>query len=559
MRNFMRRTQFERWGRRAQAALIVGVSLGALSACDSLLEVELPHLLTDAAIEDEGTAELQINSAIALFECGYSSFGTMALGHEDAMQSIAGVYGGGHVYDATPNLGAECDSQSDENDWFDQIMGTRALISNAPSRLFTSSEGTSRGVYDRIQDDWSLGSAGERLSALGALYMTMALTHFGEFTCESSLDGSDLVGPTDMLNLAEAWSARALGHITTVGDFALPNAIAPSALDMTMAVRARLRWANGNLAGASADAAAVLASDPTFVAWITREAGITRRNKIYNNPTGVGFSGMLGRNFWWLPDTRLPNPATGNLWTQPIPFTGYLFLGIMPDGRTLDPGQVPISWAEETRPFGDTPTSLGNGAVPDTRVLHEKQPIQGPQPEEVPNKYGGESSDIPYMKWQELKLIQADYQFTLGGAANVLAAIGLVNDVRLGASPALPIVSGAYLATLTDGTNDANEVRWLIHEERKREFFAEGARYWSAKIQNTDIAWFPRRQGTTPFQGYNLQGGVRMLWATDEYLQNDFFVLNGGNDLRGSGCTSLGSIGGGPGAQAPVDAGGQPF
>ena len=92
-------------GRRATQALILGVSLGALGACDSLLEVDLPHLLTDAAIEGAGTAELQVMSAIALFECGYTAFGLMGMGAEDLMESIAGVYGGGHVYDETPDTG----------------------------------------------------------------------------------------------------------------------------------------------------------------------------------------------------------------------------------------------------------------------------------------------------------------------------------------------------------------------------------------------------------------------------------------------------------------------
>jgi len=53
----MRQINFRSWGRRGVQALILGVSLGALTACDDLLEVELPHLLTDAAIEGSGTAE----------------------------------------------------------------------------------------------------------------------------------------------------------------------------------------------------------------------------------------------------------------------------------------------------------------------------------------------------------------------------------------------------------------------------------------------------------------------------------------------------------------------
>ena len=131
----MRQINLRSWGRRGVQALILGVSLGALTACDDLLEVELPHLLTDAAIEGSGTAELQVMSAVALFECGYTAFGLMALGGEDAMESIAGVYGSGHVYDHTPDTGS-CDGSSTSDSWFDQIMGARAMISTC--LLYTS-------------------------------------------------------------------------------------------------------------------------------------------------------------------------------------------------------------------------------------------------------------------------------------------------------------------------------------------------------------------------------------------------------------------------------------
>jgi hypothetical protein len=266
--------------------------------------------------------------------------------------------------------------------------------------------------------------------------------------------------------------------------------------------------------------------------------------------TDISFSGMLGVNDWWDPSVRSPNPVTGQPWPDPIPFTGYIFLGIMPDGRTLEAGNLPVTWAEEQRDAAEQPISLGNTAVPDTRVPHIYKSIQGPGKQEVPAVYVAEDDDIPYMTWEELKLIQADSELEIGGAANLQNAIDLVNELR--AAKGLPEISGAYLTTLTDGTDDFNEVRYMLIEERRREFFAEGGRYWSTKIQNTDVLWFPRLQGATPFQGYNLQGAVRQLFAADEYEQNDHFVDRGGLDARGTGCNSLGTIVGGAGSQAPV-------
>ena len=125
----------------------------------------------------------------------------------------------------------------------------------------------------------------------------------------------------------------------------------------------------------------------------------------------------------------------------------------------------------------------------------------------------------------------------LGAPANLATAVDHVNAIRT--AKALPAVSGAYLATLSDGTNDAAEVRALLFEERRRELFAEGGRFWSTKIQNTDIAWFPRAEGQTPFQRYNWQGGVRQLMPTDEYEQNPYFIDRGGRAARGLGCAGL--------------------
>jgi hypothetical protein len=522
-------------GRRAAAGILV-LSLGILTACDGLLDADLPHILTDAAVQGPTTAETQVNSAIALFECGYTAFGLTALGHEDVLESIAGA-AQQHQYDQTPNVG-NCDSSSANTSWIDPVMGARALISNDPAKLFPTSQGSATGVYDRINGEWSLGADGERLSAIAAMYEAMSLAHFGEFVCEASFDGSDLVTPTEVLDVAEEWiTDRALVHIDAYGDFTMPFGIAPSARQMALSIRSRIRWANGDLAGAAADAATVLGANPTFTTWITRETGETRRNKIYHSATAVGFSGGLGINDWWQPSIRRPNPATGQPWANPIPFTGYLFLGITPDGRTLEAGNVPVRWAAEERDDDLEPVPLNNGAVPDTRVEHIFKSIQGPEPREVPARYASEDEDIPYMSWQELQLIQAEYDLQQGSLGS---AIDRVNVLRTAHS--LPTVSGAYRTSIA---GNAAAVRALLLEERRREFYAEGARYWSTKIQNTDMLWFPRREGQTPYAGYTLEGAVRQQFAEDEYTSNQFFIDRGGLDVRATGCTSL------PGAQEP--------
>ena len=94
--------------------------------------------------------------------------------------------------------------------------------------------------------------------------------------------------------------------------------------------------------------------------------------------------------------------------------------------------------------------------------------------------------------------------------------------------------AGLPQVTYADGS-DADEVRYMLLEERRREFFVEGGRYYATKILNTDVLWFPRGDGSSPEQGYTLQGGVRLFMPTDEYFLNDNFTLA----ERGSGCAGL--------------------
>ena len=90
----------------------------------------------------------------------------------------------------------------------------------------------------------------------------------------------------------------------------------------------------------------------------------------------------------------------------------------------------------------------------------------------------------------------------------------------------------------------------MVFEERRRALYAEG-RFTSTKIQNTDVLWFPRNEGETPFRTYGLAGAVRQLFGGDEYEGNPFFLDRGGLDIRGTACTSLGSMFGNPGSQEP--------
>jgi hypothetical protein len=494
-------------GRRGRGAVVLASALAliAVGGCSDLLEVELPSALTDDVLDDPTGAAVQVASVIANIECGYSAFGWVrTLGAEDVLESVAGRGGGHAVHNSQPDTGAECDLDGDSSNgnYYDQFQIARSLA---------------WGTYERLENwtDEEVPGSREELLATTALYAGIALEHFGTYYCEMTFDNGPLMTPSAVMDLAEQWINTSLGHIGNAGDFEIDHGASASARTMALALRARIRWHNGDLAGAAADAAQV---PEGFTAWIVRDVGPQRRNKIYESGTQTGWGGMLGINDWWhrQPQVNQTNPVTGSPWPDPIPFTGYIFLGIMPDGRAIDDDGYPVTYAEEFRAAGDEPTLLNNGAVPDVRVQHFKKSIQGPEPREVPARYSAEDDDIPLVDWEEIWLILAEIE---GGQQ----AIDRVNVIRRHYN--LPEVTYA-------DPGDAEQIRYMIIEERRRSFFAEGGRYWATKILNTDILWFPRTEGVTPAQGYDLNGGVRLTMPGDEYTLNPNISLND----RATGC-----------------------
>ncbi|MQA88750.1 MAG: hypothetical protein GEU90_00750 [Gemmatimonas sp.] len=469
----------------------------ALAGCDGLLDVELPSQLTDQALNDPNSAADQVNSAIAHFECGYSTFAYWIGGAEDVMDPQGAVYyaSGAHVYDPFPNSG-DCDQTPQAVAFYSQFTVTSAMA---------------RSVYDLMNGEGGWTDAEvpnkQQLSTISALYSAATLEWFGELFCEMTVDEGPLMTPDQTLSLADEWVGRALGHISTSGDFPMPHEITPGpggAEALAYALRSRILWAQGDLVGA-AEAARMVPQG--FEARVTRGGGLTRRNKVYQQGTETRYASVAGVNDWW---GGLPNPATGAAWPEVIPFTGYLHLGILPDGRAVRDDGLPV------RVDGPYRTTAEDAAVADSRVPVEfSNALQGGGTGYVPVKYTSDSDPIPFVNWEEIWLIRAEAE---GGQA----AIDLVNEIR--AAHDLPLVSYA-------DPSDAAQIRQMILEEKRRSLWLE-ARYIATKIQNTDLVWFPRAQGTTPSQGVQYLGGVRMLMPNDEFDLNE----NISRTDRATGC-----------------------
>jgi len=461
----------------AVAALVTG-------GCDDLLDVTLPDSVTDAALENPVGATVQVNSVIASVECAYTAFTVEASGYEDSFQATAPAVGASYAdysHEAGEGL---CDAAATTYNFFDGFQIARA-------------EGYK--AYERISN-WTQEELGnqnkEQLLALTALYVGISLDVFGEHFCDIIIDGGPIMNPGQALDLAEQWINTALGHMDNAGgDFAGVNGSTTSVRTMALGVRARIRWAKGELAGAAEDAAMV---PDGYIANATREDGVERRNKAYNTHTFVRYGIVNGPIDYW---TGKPNPVTGVPWPEVIPFTGYLDLGILPDGRAVDADGYPITTAEA-------------GAVEDTRVpTSGPMDAQGGATGRAPLKWKGLDDDIPIVNWKEMRLIRAE--------ADPAQAVAHVNAVR--EFDDLPLVT--YNPT-------GEEIENMIIEERRRALWLEG-RYWATKILNVDKLWFPRLEG---FDQYNHQllGGVRLVYPVTEYRLNE--NLDENTDM-GTGCT----------------------
>jgi len=461
--------QVPRAGRTGLALL----ALAGLGACDGLLEVDLPASITESALDDPSTASVQVYSAIAFFECSWSELSYEALGHEDVWERMTGVAAPA-AYEEQPSTG-RCDASDNGSNWYAGIHIARSMAAE---------------LYEKLGGEWSSVPDADQLRAISAIYAGASLDVLGEHFCEMAVDAGELLSPEQTLTLAESAIGNALAVIEATGDFAISDDISPSARAMAYGLRARIRWAKGDAAGAVADAEQVPMG---FTAWVTRDDGRERRNKVYASGLEIAYAGMhVDVNDWWTPVDRT-NPVTGVPWPDPIPFTGYANLGVLPDGRAVTDEGLPIR------------THADAGSVPDPRVpTVTQQPVGGINPQPSPAKYRTSDADIPLVSWREMWLIRAE----LAGGQT---AIDLVNDLRDAAN--LPRVTYA-------DPNDPEEIRYMVLEEKRRELFAEGGRWWATKIQNTDLLWFPRFQGVFPVQGWPMYGGVRMIMPNSEYEQN---------------------------------------
>ena len=479
--------QQKSWGRRTRIVLTLGLSLGALTGCEELLDVELPAQLGDEAVEDPAGATTLVNTVIGHFEGGYNWTVARSFGLEAGCEVLLQSPGVEDFCDYPPTMDVE---------WYNPLSISRSFAFQ---------------LHDKL-GEWTVSQVPLRARYLpiASIYAGATLAVMAEHLCEVTIDAGELMTPVQTYTEAEKWLTQALSEIQALpgGDFALPHGIASSAKALAYGLRARVRWAMNNDAGALSDLAQV---PQGFVAWATREPGTARMNLIANHTQVTGFAKLYGMVDWWVGD---PNPVTGKPWPDPIPFTGYHYLGILPDGRAVTEAGYPIRTAEATDPHPGKEA----GAVRDNRVPHTSGILQGSGERQLfQAKWRSEGDDLPWVSWKELQLIAAEIE---GGQR----AIDRVNVLR--AADGLPLVTYA-------SPGNAEQIRYMIIEERRRALFVEG-RFYATALQNTDLLWFPRARGNDQEEGEDYGGAVKRLMPADEYLLNPNLTQAD----RGTGCAA---------------------
>ena len=478
--------------RRATRGAALALAVVGMTACEDLLDVDLPAQLTDAALEDPSGAQTQLNTVIGHFECGYADFVWEAFGNESGGQYITTRGAGTHNFPSAVAAGNSCSTDPREIAYYANFQRSRRFAYE---------------LHDKL-DEWTVAQVPNRArwQAVASLYAGASLAWMGSTLCEASINAGPLMTPAQVYTLADQWLTKALTEITATGDFAVPYGIATSASTMAYGLRAQLRWMSGDKTGAKADAERVPRG---FFAWATREPGPQRMNMPWVGSTN-GFTEIYDVIDWW----RGPNnPVTGQAWPNVLPFTGWRNLGILSDGRAVREDGLPI------RTAGNYRNPDEGTAVADTRVRHVNVPIQGGGIGPVPNRYGSEGDDLPLVNWKEMWLIRAEIE---GGQR----AIDLVNELRTADN--LPRVT-----YLTGATATPQQIKYMIIEERRRSLFLEG-RFYYTKLQNPDILWFPRGVGATPAAGWRMGGGVRYTMPQDEYQLNTNLKL----EDQATGCAA---------------------
>ncbi|MDE2805721.1 MAG: RagB/SusD family nutrient uptake outer membrane protein [Gemmatimonadota bacterium] len=209
--------------------------LGGLTGCDDLLEVELPGVVDESALEDPAISGLLVNSAVADFECAYNNYTFGSSAFSDEMWHSSGAQidreWGGRIIDANHQNMAQAPCQGTGFGQYTPIQTARTEAEDAVRRI---TEFPDADVPNKAS-----------LIATAHAYAGYNYVMLGEAFCEMAIDGGSLLTPDQVLRMAEEHFTQALSGGTA------------EIVNMARVGRARVRLDLGDGPGAVSDAQAV--------------------------------------------------------------------------------------------------------------------------------------------------------------------------------------------------------------------------------------------------------------------------------------------------------------
>ena len=257
--------------RRSRSRLsAVGLALAltlANSACQDLLQVELPTKVAAENLENPSVAQVLVNSAIGEFECAFSQYVAASGQLTDELRHSSGwlvMTEWDHRKIGQDRDVRECNTNFGYG-VFTPVQKARVSAESSRTRL----EGW---------DDAVVPERADKIATVAA-YGAFSRAILGEAFCEMTIDVGPLMSQTEMLQNAEA----ALGEAMTLAQGAGRSDLADAALIRRAAVRLHL----GDNSGAMSDASAVpdgFRFDANY-----SSADFYRYNRIYQHNHVDGF------------------------------------------------------------------------------------------------------------------------------------------------------------------------------------------------------------------------------------------------------------------------------
>ncbi len=361
-----------------------------LAGCESLLDVQPPDRVGDAVLEDPTTADLQVGSVIASFECALAEYiGTTG---EVSDEFVNSNLRSSQAFDFDAR---RITSDQENYSLFD--CGQYNAIYLPLSIAISQGEET----LENLQG-WNAADVPNRddLIATTLAYTAYARVLLGESFCSAAINLSPELSSNAILADAESRFGEALSGAMQVGNAEIAA--------MTRVGRARARRGLGDMTGAMSDAEAV----PEGFVMNGNYSSLSQRsmNTVYrtNNQSHFESVDPRFRELEWkgVPDPRVPTRNTGQL--------GF--------------GRVYQVWEQL--------------------------------------KYLSLDDPIPIATWDETQLIIAE----AAGGQRAVDIINAFHDAAglPGYDPATDMVEGPT------GDNLLN----MIIQERSRELFLEGHRFW---------------------------------------------------------------------------------